>query len=145
MKKLLSMVLLSSLFLTFACDSGPKEDAATTTADSAQEAATDNAAITAKETVKSVPADQDTESRLISFFKSKFGTRLPGNASIKLGEFKSSNIQGIDEGSFIVDVPNRGEQPIPMLISQDRKYLIIGAGEPTNLGDFKISSFLYCV
>ncbi len=140
MKKLLSMVLLSSLFLTFACDSGPKEDAATTTADSAQEAATEAAPAATTENVKTAPpANQDTESRLISFFKSKFGTRLPGNASVKLGKFKSSNIQGIDEGSFILDIPGRGEQPIPMLISQDRKYLIIGAGEPTNLGDFKAS------
>jgi protein-disulfide isomerase len=145
MKKLLSMVLLFSLFLTFACDSGPKEDTATTTADSAQEAVTDaateSAPAVATENVKSAapPVNQDTESRLISFFKSKFGTRLPGNTNVKLGEFKSSNIKGIDEGSFIVDIPGRGEQPIPMLISQDRKYLIIGASEPTNLGDFKAS------
>ena len=142
MKKLLSMVLLFSLFLTIACDSGPEEDTATTetdSADSIQDAATDNTADTATETVKSAHADLDTESRLISFFKSKFGTRLPGNTEVKLGEFESSNLNGIDQGTFIVNVPGRGEQPIPMLISKDRKYIIIGAGEPTNLGDFKES------
>jgi len=142
MKKLFNMVLLFSLFLTIACDSGPKEDTTTTetdSADSIQDTAADNAANTAKETVKSVPVDQDTESRLISFFKSKFGTRLPGNTEVKLGEFESSNLNGIDKGSFIVNVPGRGEQPISMLISKDRKYIIIGASEPTNLGDFKES------
>ncbi len=146
MKKLLSMVLLFGLIFTVACDSGSKEDttaANTDTADTAQEASADTAQDTAQdapaEAAKSAPVNQDTESRLISFFKSKFGSRLPGNTTVKLGEFKSSNIKGIDEGSFIVDVPGRGEQPIPMLISEDRKYLIIGSGEPTNLGDFKPS------
>jgi len=142
MKKLLSMVLLFGLFLTVACDSGPKDDAATTAADS-QESTTETApeAAPAEVNVKSKApaANQDTNSRLISFFKSKFGTRLPGNTTVTLGEIKSSNIKGIDEGSFLVDIPGRGEQPIPMLISQDRKYLIIGASEPTNLGDFKAS------
>ena len=147
MKKLLSMVLLFSLFLTFACDSGSKDDTATTAADNTQETttnqaeATNEAAPEVAEKVKTAaaPVNQDTESRLISFFKSKFGTRLPGNATVTLGEFKSSDIKGIDEGSFIVDIPGRGEQPIPMLISQDRKYLIIGASESTNIGDFEAS------
>ncbi len=142
MKKLLSMVLLCSLFLTVACDSGPKDDtapAAADSADSAPEATTEAAPEVATDNAKSAPVNQDTESRLISFFKSKFGTRLPGNTTVKLGEFTSSNMKGIDSGSFIVDVPGRGEQPIPILISQDRKYMIIGASEPTNLGDFKPS------
>lgn len=139
MKKLFSMVLLCGLFLTVACDSGPKEDASTNNAESAPEAAADATTEAATETAKSAPVNQDTESRLINFFKSKFGTRLPGNTTVKLGEFKSSNMEGIDEGSFLVDVPGRGEQPIPMLISTDRKFLIIGASEPTNLGDFKPS------
>ena len=149
MKKLLSTVLLFTMFLTLACDTGSNEEAANTdagTTDSAQQAAPDATADTSNDNaesaapaVKSAPADQDTETRLISFFKSKFGTRLPGNTTVKLGEFKSSNIKDIDEGSFIVDVPGRGEQPIPMLISKDRRFIIIGSGEPTNLGDFKAS------
>ena len=88
---------------------------------------------------ETVAPDKDTETRLISFFKAKYGTRLPGNTEVKLGDFEESSVTGMDKGSFNVSVPGRGEQPIPFLIGKERKYLILGVTEATNIGEFEDS------
>lgn len=142
MDKFLTLILLFGLFLAIACDTGTKEDSdAGASADKkTDKPATDSskASQDAKKTKKDAP-DQDTEERLISFFKSKFGTRLPADTEVKLGDFQDSSIKGMDKGGFIISVPGRGEQPIPFLIEEDRKYMILGVTETTNLDEFEDS------
>ena len=101
MKSLLSLFIIFTLFLTIGCDTGTKEDAPTADQEAPttnEEAPAETAESTPKEAVKKEAPSGDTETRLINFFKSKFGTRLPGNTEVKLGEFESSDIEGIDKG-----------------------------------------------
>ncbi|MGI9554102.1 MAG: thioredoxin domain-containing protein [Thermodesulfobacteriota bacterium] len=147
MKKFLILTMFFGVFLAVACDTGSKEDSndgatAETKTESNQAADTTEIPSDMKDAGKDVKAeapDKDTESRLISFFKAKYGTRLPGNTEVKLGDFEASTVKGMDKGSFIVAVPGRGEQPIPFFIGSDRKHIIIGVAEATNLSNFEQS------
>jgi len=146
MDRFFSFVLLFLLITAVACDTGNKEDsdagksADAETENTATETTADTTESEADTTdAKNVAPDQDTETRLITYFKGKYGTRLPQGTEIKLGQFEESSIQGMDKGSFNITVPGRGEQPIPFLIGKERKYIIIGVTETTNLGDFEQS------
>ncbi|MGI9533537.1 MAG: thioredoxin domain-containing protein [Thermodesulfobacteriota bacterium] len=143
MKKFLILIMFFGLFLTVACDTGTKEDsddvASTDTKSESNKAADSTETSSDVKDVKLDAPDKDTESRLISFFKAKYGTRLPGNTEVKLGDFAESSVKGMDKGSFIVSVPGRGEQPIPFFIGKEKKHIIIGVTEATNLSEFEES------
>lgn len=134
MNKVSTLILIFCTILAFGCDTGQEDKPANEPAvDSAQ---TETAETPEAESAKPQAEAQKSDNSLISFFKAKFGTRLPGNAEITMGDYKQSPVPGLDEGSFIVAVSGKGQSPIPFLASKDRRYMIIGASQPTDLSKF---------
>ena len=137
MNKVSTLILIFCTILAFGCDTGQEDEPTNEAAvDSAQSETADTSET---ETAKPQTGEKKSDSNLISFFKAKFGTRLPGNTEISMGEFKQSSVPELDEGSFIVAVTGKGQSPVPFLISKDRKYLIIGAAQPNDLTKFEDS------
>ena len=93
-----------------------------------------------KEEVKPAEVEKDVPKRLISFLKAKYGSRLPAQAEIKVGDFESTEVSSFDKGSFDITIPGRGEQKVPFLISTDRKYLVIGSSSAVDLNSFTKST-----
>lgn len=76
---------------------------------------------------------QNTEERLISFFKAKFAARLPADTKVKLGDFEKSNVKGLLQGFFIVSMPDGREFPVSFLTAKDKRYLVLSLAEVVNL------------
>lgn len=93
-----------------------------------------------KEEAKPVEVEKDVSKRLISFLKAKYGSRLPAQADIQVGDFESTDVSSFDKGSFDITVPGRGEQKVPFLISTDRKFLVIGSSSAVDLNSFTKST-----
>ena len=133
MKKFLILILFFVSFLVVACDTETKEGS-----DEGVNAVAKTES-TAEDSSQTQLKAKDVEARLISFFKAKYGTVLPVNTEVKLGDFEKSAVKGMSKGNFKVLLPGRGEQTIPFLIGGDRKYIIFGVTEATNFDDFEES------
>lgn len=82
----------------------------------------------------------DTGSQnLKTFFLNKYGAQLPPGIDVKVSEITAADMKGFDKGSYDVEVPGRGKQSVPFLVSGDRRYLIIGANAPIDLTGFEDS------
>ncbi len=76
---------------------------------------------------------------LKTFFLNKYGAQLPPGVDVKVSEITSSDMKGFDKGSFDVEVTGRGKQSVPFLVSDNGRYLIIGASSPVDLSGFEDS------
>jgi hypothetical protein len=75
---------------------------------------------------------------LKSFLRGKMGKLLPPDAKIEVTGFETSPLKGFKKGRFSVQTSKgSGPVPVPFLISQDGKYIIIG--EPVDTTTFKTS------
>lgn len=142
MKRLSVLFLLfTSLIISTACseqqdttDTGQETPEAQDTQETPGEAPVSEAQ--KSEEQEAVDIAGNVEDRLVKYFKSKFGTRLPQNTTVSVAEIESADVPGFDKGNFNVNISGRGEQQIPFLVTEDRKYLVIGVAEATNIGDF---------
>lgn len=116
MKKFLILISLLGLPLTLSCDK-----------------------ISKAETMKK-EISQETQDRLVSFFKSKHSSMLPANTEVKLGDFKESEAKGLTQGVFKLSIPGSQQDiPVPFLIGEDSKHIIINLAKIVNLGELEKS------
>lgn len=76
---------------------------------------------------------------LKSFFLNKYGAQLPPGIDVQVSEISASDMKGFDKGAFEVEVEGRGKQSVPFLVSDNGRYLIIGANSPISLDNFEDS------
>lgn len=123
-KKFIFLSTLLVFVFSISCDSGQKSSSVSKAKQSEPE---------------KVEVAGDVSERLVSYLKLKFGSRLPAQADVKVGEFETTSLKGFEKGKFIIEVPGRGQQEVPFLISSDKKYLIIGSDSVIDIGSFKES------
>ncbi len=78
-------------------------------------------------------------SRLIDYFMLKYGARIPEGTDVKIKGFESVSLKGFEKGMYQVTIPERETLEIPFLITKDRRYIVIGVEDGTNLSEFKES------
>lgn len=82
---------------------------------------------------------KNVSERLKNYFQSKYGTRLPQGATVSISELESTGIGGFEKGSFVIEIPGRGEQSVPFLVSEDKIHMIIGGDDIADTGQFQDS------
>ena len=131
MKKLITIFSIFILVPLVACNTQE-----TTTGSTDKEVKTETKAFDSKP----IEVDKDVSERLISFLKSKYGSKLPPEAQISVSDFQTTELGSFNKGNYNVAFPGRGEQKVPFLISNDKKYIIIGSDTAVNTGSFEKSS-----
>ncbi|MGH7885906.1 MAG: DsbA family protein [Thermodesulfobacteriota bacterium] len=130
MRNILLIAAFILMPILVSCNNQDKAANSESTSDSSTEAKT------APNEIKD--GDIDTE-KLKSFFLNKYGAQLPPDISLSVAEITASDVNGFKKGAYDVEVPNRGKQAVPFLVSNDGRYLIIGANTPIDLSNFEDS------
>lgn len=132
-------LLFISLIVTASCSNGEQEATETQGTEDTQTEVSSNEKSDDSADESAVDVSGDTEDRLVKYFKNKFGSRLPQDTAVSVSGFESADIPGFDKGNFDVDLSGRGSQQIPFLISEDKKYVIIGVDSATDISAFEKS------
>lgn len=143
MRNLMFLIAFLLVPLAVSCNNTGQEDtgAEPETSEAASQKGTDEQA---EESTGEMAGD-DTYSgeintdQLITFFKNKYGSQLPSGIDIKIQSIAASDMGGFQKGAFDVEVPGRGAQSVPFLVSENGRYLIIGSDSAVNIDSFEDS------
>lgn len=141
MRNILFIIALILIPLSVSCNNTPQESSSDGETETGQEMevaeeSMDEAQEMAEESEQNGGINKD---KLITFFKNKYGAQLPSGLQIAIPELTGSDMDGFQKGSYEVEVPGRGKQSVPFLVSDEGRYLIIGANSPVNIDSFEDS------
>ncbi len=142
MKKILTGVLIVLTCVSFACKSAEDNSGTENTAkgDTAEQSAK-NTDTSAGEQAQEKTGDisKEEETNLIGFIKKQFGANMPPDTNITADGYYASPIQGFKSVNLTVNT-QRGPSLVPLLVSDDGKYVIFGkVSKLSDLEDAEVS------
>ena len=90
-------------------------------------------------TIPASAMSEDESARLVKFFQNRFGTNMPPGTEITIEADKTSAIEGLQTGKFIIKTSDGQSQDVSFVATEDGKYILVGsAGDISTFEDTPI-------